>query len=111
MFAERISFIAIPAARSAARTAAADFDALDSAVAFVDPIVETVALKRTASGTTEIVPTPVTVMKRLSAVPAPFAGIARATTPATAATVNKDANVRKMFDFMGQVSRIKWGRR
>jgi hypothetical protein len=47
------------------------------------------------------VPTPVTVMKRLSAVPAPFAGIASATTPATAATVNRAANVRKMFDFMG----------
>ena len=100
MFAERISFTAIPAARSAARTAAADFDAVDNAAAFVDPSVETVALKRTASGTTEIVPTPVTVMKRLSAVPAPFAGIASATTPATAATVNRDANVRKMFDFI-----------
>ena len=77
MFAERISFIAIPASLSAVRTANADFDAVDSAAAFVEPTVETVALKRTASGTTEIVPTPVTVMKRLSAVPALFAGIAR----------------------------------
>ena len=62
MFAERISFVAIPAVLSAARTAAADFVAEESAAAFVDPIVETDALKRTASGTTEIVPTPVTVM-------------------------------------------------
>ena len=82
-----MSFVAIPASLSAARTAAADFDAVDNAAAFVEPTVETVALKRTASGTTETVPTPVTVMKRLSAVPAPFAGIASATTLATAATV------------------------
>jgi hypothetical protein len=75
-------------------------EARDRAAAFVEPTVETVALKRTASGTTEIVPTPVTVMKRLSAVPAPFAGIARATTPATAATVNKDAIVRSFVVFM-----------
>ena len=100
MFAERISFAAIPAVFKAARTAAADFDAVDKAAAFVDPTVETVALKRTASGTTEIVPTPVTVMKRLSAVPAPLAGIARATTPATAATVNMDAIVRSFVRFM-----------
>ena len=64
MFAERISFVAMPAFTSAARTAAADFDAVDSAAAFVEPSAETVALKRTASGTTEIVPIPVTVMKR-----------------------------------------------
>ena len=101
MFAERISFVAIPAFTRAARTAAADFDTVDSAAAFVYPSAETVALKRTASGTTEIVPTPVTVMKRLSAVPAPFAGIASATTPATAAIVNKDAIVRSLFSFMG----------
>jgi hypothetical protein len=72
------------------------------------PIVETVALKRTASGTTEIVPTPVTVMKRLSVAPAPFAGIAIATTPATAATVIKDAIVRSFVSFMYQVSLINW---
>ena len=100
MFAERISFVAIPALSRAARTAAADFDAVDNAAAFVEPSDETVALKRTASGTTEIVPTPVTVMKRLSAVPAPFAGIARATTPAMAATVNMDAIVRSLSSFM-----------
>ena len=100
MFAERISFVAIPALISAARTAAADFEALASAAAFVVPTVETVALKRTASGTTEIVPTPVTVIKRLSVVPAPFAGIARATTPATAAPVIKDAIVRSYVSFM-----------
>jgi len=34
----------------------------ESAAAFVDARAETVALKRTASGTTETVPTPVTVM-------------------------------------------------
>jgi hypothetical protein len=45
---------------NAARTAAADFDAVDRAAALVDSSAETVALKRTASGTTEIVPTPVT---------------------------------------------------
>ena len=100
MFAERISFVAIPAFTSAARTAAADFDAVDSAAAFVEPTVETVALKRTASGTTEIVPTPVTVMKRLSVVPALFAGIAKATTPATAATVKTDAIVRSFVSFI-----------
>jgi hypothetical protein len=94
--------------RSAVRTADADFEALESAAAFVVPIVETVALKRTASGTTEIVPTPVTVIKRLSAVPAPFAGIARATTPATAATVIKDVIVRSFVSFMYQVSLINW---
>jgi len=106
MFAERTSFAAIPAVRSAARTAAADFEALESAAAFVVPIVETVALKRTASGTTEIVPTPVTVMNRLSAVPAPFAGIAKATTPATAATVTAVRTVRSFVSFMYQVSTI-----
>ena len=100
MLAERISFVAIPAARRAVRTAAADFDAVESAAAFVESTVETVALKRTASGTTEIVPTPVTVMKRLSAVPAPFAGIARATTPATAATVSRDVIVRSFVSFI-----------
>ncbi len=100
MFAERTSLVAIPAVFSAARTAAADFVAEESAAAFVDPMVETVALKRTASGTTEIVPTPVTVMKRLSAVPAPLAGIARATTPATAATVTMDAIVRSFVSFI-----------
>jgi hypothetical protein len=47
-------------------------------------------------------------MKRLSAVPAPFAGIARATTPATAATVNMDAIVRIFVGFMYQVSLIRW---
>ena len=86
--------------RESARVAA-DFDAEDNAAAFVDPTVETVALKRTASGTTEIVPTPVTVMKRLSAVPAPFAGIASATTPATAATVTAVRTVRSFVSFMG----------
>jgi hypothetical protein len=40
------------------------------------------------------------VMKRLSAVPAPFAGIARATTPATAATVSRDVIVRSFVSFM-----------
>ena len=100
MFAERISFVAIPAFIRAARTAAADFDAVDSAAAFVEPSAETVALKRTASGTTDTVPTLVTVMKRLSAVPAPFAGIASATTPATAATVNAVRTVRSLFNFM-----------
>ena len=83
------------------RTAAADFDAVDSAAAFVEPTVETVALKRTASGTTEIVPTPVTVMKRLSVVPAPFAGIASVTTPTTAATVTAVRTARSFVSFMG----------
>jgi hypothetical protein len=100
MFAERISFVAIPASLSAARTAAADLLADESAAAFVGATKETVALKRTASGTTEIVPTPVTVMYRLSAVPAPFAGIASATTPATAAMVMMDASVRSFVSFM-----------
>ena len=100
MFAERISFVAIPASLSAARTAAADLLADESAAALVVPRDETVALKRTASGTTEIVPTPVTVMKRLSVVPAPLAGIARATTPATAETVMIDAIVRSFVSFM-----------
>ena len=106
MFAERISFVAIAASLSAARTAAADLLAAESAAAFVVPRDETVALKRTASGTTEIVPTPVTVMKRLSEVPALLAGIARVTTPATAATVNRDAIVRIFVSFMPLVSRI-----
>jgi len=100
MFAERMSLVAMPAVFRAARTAAADFDAVDSAAEFVEPSAETVALKRTASGTTEIVPTPVTVMKRLSAVPAPFAGIAKATTPATAATVTAVRTVRSFVSFM-----------
>ena len=106
MFAERMSLVAIPLAISAARTVAADLLADESAAALVEASAETVALKRTASGTTEIVPTPVTVMKRLSVVPAPLAGIARATTPATAATVNRDAIVRSFVSFIGQVSRI-----
>ena len=101
MFAERTSFVAIPAVLSAARTAAADLVAAESAAAFVDPTVERVALKRTASGTTEIVPTPVTVMKRLSTVPAPLAGIASATTQATAATVTAVRTLRSLFSFMG----------
>ena len=100
MFAERISFVAIPAFCKAARTADADFDAVESAAAFVDPTEETVALKRTESGTTETVPTPVTVMKRLSAAPALFAGIASATTPATAATVIRDTIVRSFVSFI-----------
>ena len=62
MLAERMSFTAIPFSFSAARTAEADLLAEESAAAFVDARVETVALKRTASGTTETVPTPVTVM-------------------------------------------------
>ncbi len=106
MFAERISFVAIPAFSSAARTAAADLLALESAAAFVEASAETVALKRTASGTTEIVPIPVTVMYRLSVMPAPLAGIAKATTPATAATVSRDVIVRSFVGFMTQVSRI-----
>jgi ATP-dependent Clp protease ATP-binding subunit ClpX len=61
MFAERMSFVSIPAFLSAARTTAADLLAVDSAAALVVPRDETVALKRTASGTTETVPTPVTV--------------------------------------------------
>ena len=40
----------------------ADLLAEESAAAFVDARTETVALKRTASGTTEVVPMPVTVM-------------------------------------------------
>ena len=100
MLAERMSFTAIPFSLSAARTAVADLLAVESAAAFVDAKAETVALKRTASGTTETVPTPVTVMYRLSVVPAPLAGMARATTPATAETVMMDANVRKRFSFM-----------
>ena len=100
MFAERISFVAIPASFSVARTAAADLLADESAAAFVEASAEMVALKRTASGTTEIVPTPVTVMNRLSVVPAPFAGIARATTPATAAIVSRDVIVRSFVSFM-----------
>ncbi len=100
MFAERISFVAIPALIRAERTAADDLLAAESAAAFVVPSVETVALKRTASGTTEIVPTPVTVMKRLSVVPAPLAGIASATTPATAATVTAVRTVRSFVSFM-----------
>ena len=99
-----MSLVAMPLAISAARTAAADLLADESAAAFVEARVETVALKRTASGTTEIVPTPVTVMKRLSVVPAPLAGIARATTPATAATVKRDVIVRSFVSFIGQVS-------
>jgi hypothetical protein len=73
----------------------------ESAAALVEAIAETVALQRTASGTTEIVPTPVTVMKRLSVVPAPLAGIASATTPATATTVNMDVIVRIFVSFIG----------
>jgi hypothetical protein len=90
----------MPLAISAARTADADLLADDSAAAFVEASAETVALKRTASGTTATVPTPVTVMNRLSVVPAPLAGIARATTPATAATVNMDVIVRSFVSFM-----------
>jgi hypothetical protein len=106
MFAERMSLVAIPASFRAVRTAVADLLADDSAAAFVEASAETVALKRTASGTTEVVPTPVTVMKRLSVVPAPLAGIARATTPATAAMVNRDVIVRSFVSFIEQVSRI-----
>jgi len=95
-----MSLAAIPAFFSAVRTAEADLLAEERAAAFVDARAETVALKRTASGTTEAVPTPVTVIKRLSAVPAPFAGIERATTPATAETVNKVATVRKILGFI-----------
>ena len=104
IFAERTSLVAIPASLSAVRTAVADLLADESAAALVEASAETVALKRTASGTTEIVPTPVTVMKRLSVVPALLAGIARATTPATAATVSRDVIVRSFVSFIGQVS-------
>ena len=100
MLAERMSFTAIPFSLSAVRTAVADLLAVESAAAFVDASAETVALKRTASGTTETVPIPVTVMYRFSVVPAPLAGMARATTPATAETVMMDANVRKRIIFM-----------
>ena len=101
-----MSLVAMPLAISAARTAAADLLADESAAAFVEARAETVALKRTASGTTDTVPTPVTVMYRLSAVPAPLAGIASAITPATAEIMNRDAIVRSFVSFMGQVSRI-----
>jgi len=100
MFAERMSLVAIPPSFRTMRTAVADLLTEESAAAFVDASAETVALKRTASGTTEIVPTPVTVMYRLSVVPEPLAGIARATTPATADTVMKDAIVRSFVSFM-----------
>lgn len=100
MFAERISLVAIPASLSATRTAAADLLADESAAAFVEASTETVALKRTASGTTETVPTPVTVMNRLSVVPAPLAGIAKATTPAMAATVNRETTERSFVSFI-----------
>ncbi len=95
-----MSFNAMPASLSAWRTAAADFVAVDSAALFVAPTVETVALKRTESGTTETLPTPVTVMKRLSAVPAPFAGIAMAMNPATAETETMVARARNIFVFI-----------
>ena len=104
MFEERISLVEIPASFNAARTASDDLLADESAAEFVEASAETVALKRTASGTTEIVPTPVTVMNRLPEVPAPLAGIARATIPATAATVNRDVNVRNFVSFIEQVS-------
>jgi len=39
-------------------------------------------------------------------VPAPLAGMARATTPATAATVMMDANVRIRFSFINLLSLI-----
>ncbi len=100
MFAERMSLVVIPASLSAARTAAADLLVVERAAAFVEASAETVALKRTASGTTEIVPTPVTVTKRLSVVPAPLAGIARATTPATAATITAVRTVRIFVRFI-----------
>jgi hypothetical protein len=74
--------------------------AADNAAAFVEPTTETVALKRTASGTTEIVPTPVRVIYRSVDVPAPLAGIARAITPATAETVRMDAIVRSLVSFI-----------
>jgi hypothetical protein len=90
----------MPLAFSAARTAAEDLLADDNAAAFVEPRTDTVALKRTASGTTEIVPTPVTVRYRSVVVPAPEAGIARETTPATAAMVMMDANVRSFVSFI-----------
>jgi hypothetical protein len=45
-------------------------------------------------------------MYRLSVVPAPLAGMAKATTPATAETVMMDANVRKRFSFMSLLSLI-----
>ena len=41
--------------------------------------------------------------------PAPLAGIARATTPATAATVTMDVIVRSFVSFMPLVSLISWG--
>ena len=100
MFAERMSLTAIPLSFRAARTAADDLLADDSAAAFVEPRTETVALKRTASGTTEIVPTPVRVMYRSVDVPAPLAGRARAMTPATADTVMMDAIVRSFVSFI-----------
>ena len=62
MLAERMSLSALPFSFSAARTAAADLLAEESATAFVEARAETVALKRTASGTTETVPIPVTVI-------------------------------------------------
>ena len=101
MFAERMSLTAMPLSFSAVRTAEDDLLAADSAAAFVEPRTDTVALKRTASGTTEIVPTPVRVMYRSVDVPAPLAGIARAITPATAAMVIMDAIVRSFVSFIG----------
>jgi hypothetical protein len=50
------------------------------------------------------VPTPVTVMNRLSVVSALLAGIAKATTPAIADTVMMDAIERSFVSFIGQVS-------
>jgi UDP-N-acetylmuramyl pentapeptide phosphotransferase/UDP-N-acetylglucosamine-1-phosphate transferase len=99
-FKDLVLTVLLPALALGAMGLFDDLLAVESAAAFVVPSVETVALKRTASGTTEIVPTPVTVMKRLSAVPAPFAGIASATTPATAATVTAVRTVRSFVSFM-----------
>ena len=57
-----MSFVAIPLSRSAPRTAVADLDALARASLLLFAITETDAKKRTESGVTVDVPTPVTVM-------------------------------------------------
>ena len=82
------------------RTALDALEASVNAAEFVLPTIETVALNRTASGTTETVPTPVRVMYRFSTVPAASAGRESATTPTRNAAEVIDAIERSDIFFI-----------
>ena len=88
---------------SADRTAVEVLLAMPSALLLVVPRTETVALIRTASGTTVVVPVALTVRYRVLRADA---GVAEAAPPTSKSVNNKARALRKGFRFMPPLSSI-----